>query len=262
VNHKLSVPVDFRALFESAPGLFLALAPDLSIMGVTDEYLKATMTVREEIVGCGLFDVFPDNPNDAAADGTSNLRASLERVLATRSADTMAVQKYDVRGPDGTFQVKYWSPKNTPVLSPSGEVLYILHRVEDVTDLVRAGELGDELRGRTREMEQEVLSRSRELAATNRELRAANARLGELDAAKTVFFSNVSHEFRTPLSLMLGPLEDALASSEQALRGDAIQMVHRNTLRLLRLVNALLDFARIEAGRMQACYEPRGIWRR
>lgn len=259
MNHKLSVPVDFRALFESAPGLFLALAPDLSIMGVTDEYLKATMTVREEIVGCGLFDVFPDNPNDAAADGTSNLRASLERVLATRSADTMAVQKYDVRGPDGTFQVKYWSPKNTPVLSPSGEVLYILHRVEDVTDLVRAGELGDELRGRTREMEQEVLSRSRELAATNRELRAANARLGELDAAKTVFFSNVSHEFRTPLSLMLGPLEDALASPEQALRGDAIQMVHRNTLRLLRLVNALLDFARIEAGRMQACYEPRDL---
>jgi hypothetical protein len=77
----------------------------------------------------------------------------------------MPVQKYDIRGPDGTFQAKHWSPKNLPVLSPSGEVRYILHRVEDVTELVRASELGDELRGKTREMEREVLKRSHELEA-------------------------------------------------------------------------------------------------
>ncbi|MCP3057492.1 ATP-binding protein [Myxococcus sp. K38C18041901] len=80
--------------------------------------------------------------------------------------------------------------------------------------------------------------------------------LAELDQAKTAFFSNVSHEFRTPLTLMLGPTEDALASPERALRGADLETVHRNELRLLKLVNSLLDFSRIEAGRVQASYEP------
>ena len=76
--------------------------------------------------------------------------------------------------------------------------------------------------------------------------------LAELDRAKTAFFSNVSHEFRTPLTLMVGPLEDALADTDEPL-GDAqrkrLEVTHRNSLRLLKLVNALLDFSRIEAGR-------------
>ena len=78
--------------------------------------------------------------------------------------------------------------------------------------------------------------------------------LAELDRAKTVFFSNVSHEFRTPLTLMLGPTEDALASPGGALSGESLRTVHRNELRLLKLVNSLLDFSRIEAGRIHACY--------
>ncbi len=80
--------------------------------------------------------------------------------------------------------------------------------------------------------------------------------LAEIDRAKTAFFSNVSHEFRTPLTLMLGPTEDALASPARALTGENLETVHRNALRLLKLVNSLLDFARIEAGRIQASYEP------
>lgn len=79
--------------------------------------------------------------------------------------------------------------------------------------------------------------------------------LAELDRAKTVFFSNVSHEFRTPLTLMLGPTEDALSSPERTLAGAALETVYRNELRLLKLVNALLDFSRLEAGRMKASYE-------
>jgi PAS domain S-box-containing protein len=82
--------------------------------------------------------------------------------------------------------------------------------------------------------------------------------LAELDRAKTAFFSNVSHEFRTPLTLMLGPLEDLLAKADQLPPDDRamLTVAHRNGLRLLRLVNTLLDFARIEAGRAQAAYEP------
>jgi PAS domain S-box-containing protein len=82
--------------------------------------------------------------------------------------------------------------------------------------------------------------------------------LAELDRAKTTFFSNVSHEFRTPLTLMLGPLEDALAAAEPISKGhrERLEIAHRNALRLLRLVNSLLDFSRIEAGREEAKYQP------
>ncbi len=92
-------------------------------------------------------------------------------------------------------------------------------------------------------------------ARSHQEERKRAEALAELDRAKTAFFSNVSHEFRTPLTLMLGPQEDALGSPEHALSGDALDSVHRNTLRLLKLVNTLLDFSRIEAGRAQASYE-------
>ncbi len=87
--------------------------------------------------------------------------------------------------------------------------------------------------------------------------------LAELDRAKTVFFSNVSHEFRTPLTLMLGPLEDSLANSQNLPpeHREHIEIALRNSVRLLRLVNTLLDFSRIEAGRIQASYEPTDLAR-
>src|ERR671933_719237 len=83
--------------------------------------------------------------------------------------------------------------------------------------------------------------------------------LAELDRAKTVFFSNVSHEFRTPLTLMLGPLEETLTNCSSLLppnEREQLEMAQRNGLRLLKLVNTLLDFSRIESGRVQASYEP------
>jgi PAS domain S-box-containing protein len=81
--------------------------------------------------------------------------------------------------------------------------------------------------------------------------------LAELDRAKTAFFSNVSHEFRTPLTLMLGTLEETLRAGDisEARRAE-LAIAHRNSLRLLRLVNTLLDFSRVEAGRIEASYEP------
>jgi len=80
--------------------------------------------------------------------------------------------------------------------------------------------------------------------------------LARLDHAKTAFFSNVSHEFRTPLTLMLGPTQEAIAAPERALSGGDLDIVYRNQLRLLKLVNTLLDFSRIEAGRVQARFTP------
>jgi len=96
-------------------------------------------------------------------------------------------------------------------------------------------------------------------ATAYQEERTRAEALAELDRAKTAFFSNISHEFRTPLTLMLGPVEDLLADQEAPLlpkQRSELELVHRNTLRLLKLVNNLLDFSRIEAGRAQALYEP------
>jgi signal transduction histidine kinase len=94
--------------------------------------------------------------------------------------------------------------------------------------------------------------------AHEEERRRAEA-LAELDRAKTAFFSNVSHEFRTPLTLMLGPLDDLLSAADDLLEPDqreTLTLVRRNGQRMLRLVNTLLDFSRIEAGRLRASYEP------
>jgi len=130
---------DFQQLFESSPALYLVLAPDLKIVAVSEAYLQATITVREEILGRGIFEVFPDNPNDLTATGVSNLRASLNRVLQFKIPDAMAVQKYDIPLPEsqgGGFEERYWSPLNSPVLETDNEVKYIIHRVEDVSEFV------------------------------------------------------------------------------------------------------------------------------
>jgi signal transduction histidine kinase len=253
---------DFRALFESAPGSYLVLTPDFTIVAVSHSYLRATMTVRERILGRGLFEVFPDNPDDPAATGERNLRASLERVLRDRVPDTMAVQKYDIRRPEaegGGFEERYWSPVNSPVFAADGTLAYIIHRVEDVTDYVHLTQarreqqkVTDELRTRAEQMELEILLRSEELQEANRRLR-------ELDSAKTAFFNNVSHEFRTPLTLLLGPLADAIADAAEPLpprQRERIEIARRSSMRLLKLVNSLLDFSRIEAGRAKPVPEP------
>ena len=96
------------------------------------------MTTRDAIVGRGLFDVFPDNPDDPSASGVRNLRASLDRVRQRGVPDTMAVQRYDVRRPaaeGGGFETRFWSPVNAPVFGPDGTLAYILHHVVDVTQL-------------------------------------------------------------------------------------------------------------------------------
>ncbi len=138
------VPVDhYRLLFEASPTPFLVLTPEFKIVAVSDSYLRATMTRRHDIVGRGLFEVFPDNPNDAAATGVQNLRKSLNKVLSARQPDEMAIQKYDVRRPaeeGGAFEERYWSALNTPVLNDKGEITYIVHRVEDVTERMRTRE--------------------------------------------------------------------------------------------------------------------------
>jgi PAS domain S-box-containing protein len=167
---------DFQRLFEQSPGCLLALAPDadFTILAVSDAYLRATRTTREGLLGRALFEMFPDNPGDPKATGTRNVRASLERALATRTPDTIGMLQYDLRRPEaegGGFETRYWSTSNIPVLSSEGAVRYLIHRTEDVTDFVL---LTESLQGQGTKGTADVLRRGQEvLQATNRELREA-----------------------------------------------------------------------------------------
>ena len=234
--------VDYRLLFESAPGLYLVLSPDLVIVAVSDAYLRATMTRREQIVGRGLFEVFPDNPDDPGTSGTRNLKASLDRVIRDRVPDAMPVQKYDIRRPageGGDFEERFWSPVNSPVLGPNGELLHIIHRVEDVTDFVRLKAGGDG--GSVNPAEAEVLRRAREAAETSRQLKEANL---ELDA----FSYSVSHDLRAPLRAIDGfsqaLLEDCLEMLDERGRSH-LQRMRSAAQRMGELIDGLLTLSRI-----------------
>jgi PAS domain S-box-containing protein len=250
--------LDYRALFESAPDLYLALDPDLRILTANDAYLRATMTRREEILGRHIFDVFPENPDDPGATGVRNLAASLERVRHARTPDTMAVQKYDVRRrPEegGGFQMRYWSPVNVPVLDREGELIYIIHRVKDVTDYVQLKQLDgkqqittSELVQRAAAMELELWRRSQELQEVNRELRAANS-------AKSEFLSRMSHELRTPLTAIQGFAELLQMANLGIENRRWLDMVLKASEHLLGLVDDVLDLSKIEAGQLSILQE-------
>ncbi|MGW6686259.1 PP2C family protein-serine/threonine phosphatase [Streptomyces sp. NPDC054961] len=172
--------IDYQLLFAATPSPYLVLDAALVIVDVNDAYLGATARSRHELVGQYVFDAFPDNPGDPKADGVRNLGASLHRVLRTKDPDTMAVQKYDIPvvSRPGSFEERWWSPINTPVLGPDGEVALIIHRVEDVTEFVhsRPGPRRSGTLGKREAMEAELYARARELQRLNEELRQAHAR--------------------------------------------------------------------------------------
>jgi signal transduction histidine kinase len=223
---------DSHRVLESVPGAYLVLDPNFRIVAVTNAYLAATMTVREEIVGRGLFDVFPDNPHDPHATGTRNLRTSLDTVLSTRAPHTMAVQKYDIRRPEaegGGFAERYWKPVNTPVLV-DGQVAYIVHAVEDVTELARM----EHLRGENKQAHEDL-----------RAMRAA-------DRAKDEFIAIISHELRTPMTSILGWTRMlALGGLDEQTRREALDALERSTLAQAKLIEDLLDESRIASGKLR-----------
>ncbi|WP_405689493.1 PP2C family protein-serine/threonine phosphatase [Streptomyces sp. NBC_01185] len=173
--------IDYEAVFQALPAAAALLTTDLVYADVNEAYLRASGRTRGQIVGRYMFDVFPDNPNDPAATGTRNLQASLLRVTATGERDAMALQRYDVEDPDrpGRWEERYWSPVNAPVVDADGRVALVLHRVEEVTELLRArgGRSGGD---RTRALEAELYTRARELQEVNERLRRAHAREREV----------------------------------------------------------------------------------
>ncbi len=152
------------------PCLVLAAEPEYRILAANDAYVAATLTTREKLVGRALFEAFPDNPAEVGATGVKNLRASLEHAVGRREAHAMAVQKYDIRRPDGTFEGRYWSPLNTPVIGKGGAVAAIIHHVQDVTEFVKL-----------KQSHMEVEEANRVLQASEQRLLASNMRRAEFE---------------------------------------------------------------------------------
>ena len=169
----------YRRLFKAAPGKILVLLPrSFEIVTATDEYLAATAKREQDIVGKRVFDAFPDDPTDPLADGERNLLASLERVEALKAPDTMGIQRYPLRSPQGTFEERFWSSMNTPVLDEHGEIEFILHRTEDITGVIDYSEDTRPVDAATRQDPAAV----RDIVLRSQELRQALSKLQEYEA--------------------------------------------------------------------------------
>lgn len=139
----MSQDPNFQLLFEALPHLVLVLTPgpDFIMVAANEGRVRGTNTRREDCIGRSILEVFGRNPDGQSEFGAGVLRASLERVVQTGKPDRMAITKYDIPRPaseGGGFEVRYWSPLNVPVLDDRGEVRYIIHQTEDVTDQVLA----------------------------------------------------------------------------------------------------------------------------
>jgi signal transduction histidine kinase len=255
----------YQRLFDAAPSPCLVLDANLVIVAVNEAYLAATATDRSALLGRLIFEAFPDNPNDPTADGVRNLRRSLETVLATGRADTMALQRYDIpidRNDAGErFVERYWSPVNAPVLGADGRLTHIIHRVEDVTEFVQLHGVdrnqqraAAELQMRAKRMETDLFIRARELQEVNQQLRGAYADLAtagkalqEQQEAKDRFIATLSHELRNPLAAVLAATELlALDVSDHP----ALAVLERQVNALVRMTDDLLDASRALTGRL------------
>ncbi|MFJ2236316.1 ATP-binding protein [Streptomyces sp. NPDC087859] len=257
---------DFRRLFDAVLSPLLVLTPDFTIVEVNRAYLTATRTERA-IVGRPVFDVFPDNPDDPSADGVANLRRSLEAVVATGRTDTMALQRYDIPAEDGGFAERYWSPVNSPVLDAEGELSYIIHRVEDVTEFVHVRHVGREQQRvaaeaqmRAEGMEIDLFVRAREIREVNEQLQRANAELDaagrrsrEEQEAKDRFIATLSHELRNPLAAATAATE--LLALDMPEGHPALSVLERQLGTLVRMSNDLLDGTRAVTGRLELVRE-------
>ncbi|WP_333600189.1 PAS domain-containing sensor histidine kinase [Flavobacterium sp.] len=262
--------IDYQAVFNKVPGLYLILLTDLTIVEVSEAYAKATMTKRSEIIGKNLFEIFPDNPEDSTADGVANLRGSLNFVLRNKTAHTMAVQKYDIRKPNGKFEIRYWSPLNKPVFDSNNDIAYIIHRVEDVTDFIRLEDeriqnqlLSSELQVRLKEMEIEIIKRSREIQQMNAQLeqkvtertnhlKEANETIKKNIAILTTqkkqledFCNIISHNLRAPLVNISMLVEMIAEDSDEEEKRGLVEKLNIASQNLNEVFNELVESIQI-----------------
>jgi PAS domain S-box-containing protein len=126
------IQIDFEALFARSPNPYVVLDSTLSLVWMNDAYLRVTMRDRAGLIGQNMFAAFPSDPE---SDSRRLLQRSFDQVLSTREPDEIALIRYDIRKPDGSMDVRYWSATNTPILDDARAVTYLLQHTVDVTEL-------------------------------------------------------------------------------------------------------------------------------
>ncbi|MBP6758322.1 MAG: PAS domain-containing protein [Flavobacterium sp.] len=265
--------IDFQKVIENVSSIYIILSTELDILYVNEALEKASMRKRKDILGRNLFEVFPDNPEDKSADGVSNLSNSLHSVIKNKKQHTMAVQKYDIERPDGTYEVRYWSPLNIPVLNSENELEYIIHRVEDVTEFVlikneqqNKDNINIDLQKKVSDMEVEIIKRSREIQDLNFELEKKvkertetllrreatlekqNKKLQNQNKELEQFTYIASHDLQEPLRSLISfseLLEKEFAGKLGENGEFYINFISKSSKRMQLLVKGLLDYSRI-----------------
>jgi signal transduction histidine kinase/CheY-like chemotaxis protein len=223
--------------FERSPVPQLSVAADgeFTVSGASDGFLSIAGLFREDIVGRPLFGVLELRPGAADAASLAHLQATLRKVVATRG--TGQADGLQMGSAPGATRASLWRAVCAPMVSTGGSVTGIVVGFEKSADAASVSDT----QARLSELEEE-----RRRAETT----------SEIERAKTAFITNVSHEFRTPLTLMLGPVEDLLTRRDlEAGMRDRLMLVYRNALRLQRMVNTLLEFSRVESGHVRPVFE-------
>jgi signal transduction histidine kinase len=209
-------------LFDSVPGLYLVLSPTsgFPIVAVSNGYLQATATRREDLLGRHLLAAFPDNPAEPQATGFLNLSIALERVMWSRTPNTLAVQKFYIRrpaDPGGGFDERFWSVYSSPVLDPSDALQYIICSVQDVT---------------------------------------ASRKAAEPELLREEWASTVAHDLQQPVhALVLGA--DLLRRQVTDDKGRrTIERIRSSALRLSRMIQDLGAMAKLESRQLTLQPEP------
>jgi PAS domain S-box-containing protein len=265
--------IDYQKIFKSTPDMYMVLSKDFVILDVNSSFEKSSMKKRSDIIGHKLFEAFPDNPDDSNANGVSNLSQSLHFVLKEKKPHSMAIQRYDVEKPDGTFEERYWSVINFPVLNSQNEIDCIVQRVKEMTEfmLLKEKNLLTEhknlsLQEKVKKMEAEIFKHSREIQQMNFELEkkvfdrtetllkreatlaTQNQKLHNQNKELEQFTYIASHDLQEPLRSLTSFTE--LLSEEFAgkLEGNGsiyIDFISNSSIRMRELVKGLLDYSRI-----------------
>jgi len=133
------IEVDYKEVFEYLAHNYILFAPDVpkfTIVDISDVFLKTLGMKREDVVGYGLFERFPDNPNGEVRN-ENILMQSMMNVITKKQKDLMPIVRYDIPIP-GTdeFQIRYWTPESYPVLNKEGNIKIIIHTALDVTNII------------------------------------------------------------------------------------------------------------------------------